>query len=101
MRVTQDEIDKINARMNFLGITNRTNYMCRMAIHGYVLNIDTLPLVEISTELSRIGNNVNQIAKRANETGSIYKNDVIEISNKLNNMEEKLAEITASFLVKI
>ena len=38
----------------------------------------------MNKELHSIGVNINQIAKRVNETGSIYEEDIKEIQERLN-----------------
>lgn len=45
--------------------------------------IDTIPILKVSAEISRVGNNINQIAKVANETGNIYLNDIKELQEKI------------------
>ena len=40
--------------------------------------------MEMNKELHSIGVNINQIAKRVNETGSIYEEDIKEIQERLN-----------------
>ena len=47
-----------------------------MAINGCVINTDYSELKARNYELHKIGVNINQIAKKANETGSIYAEDV-------------------------
>lgn len=68
--------------------------MCRMVIYGYMIEVDMMPLNNITTELSRIGNNINQLAKRANETGNIYYEDIEMIGNDLLEMKGYLKDFT-------
>ena len=46
-------------------------------------NTDTSDIKEFSKELQAIGRNVNQIAKRVNSTDSVYKEDIEEIRERL------------------
>ena len=46
----------------------------------------------IVKELSRIGQNVNQLAKIANETGSIYENDIEKIAEDAKDIKGYLRE---------
>lgn len=49
-------------------------------IHAYyVYDVDYEHLREYNTILARIGNNLNQIAKRMNATGNVYEADVKEV----------------------
>jgi len=47
------------------------------ALHVYDVNYEHLR--EYNTILSRIGNNLNQIAKRMNATGNVYEADIKEV----------------------
>ena len=41
--------------------------------------VDIEELRKLTTEFGRVGNNLNQIAKRMNATGNVYKADVNEV----------------------
>ena len=56
----------------------------KMAIDGLIIYTDTTNIKEMNKELHSIGVNINQIAKRVNETGSIYEEDIKEIQERLN-----------------
>ena len=47
----------------------------------YVLDMDVFR--EMSTNISRTSNNINQIAKRTNETNRIYEDDIKELKGEL------------------
>lgn len=90
LRVTEDELMKIRDRMEEAGISSLTAYLVRMAIHGYVIVMDLSDLKEILRLLQISGNNLNQYARKANETGSIYHEDIEELKN---NQKETLQEM--------
>lgn len=50
-----------------------------MLIDGYIILLDLQEVKAHTAQLQKIGVNVNQIAKRINETGRIYTNDMNEI----------------------
>lgn len=68
LRVTADELRQIHERMQEAGISSLTAYMIRMALHGYVIVMDLSDLKEVLRLLQISGNNLNQYAKKANET---------------------------------
>lgn len=86
-------------RMEEAGIQSMTAYLIRMALHGYVLSMDLSDLKEILRLLQRTGNNLNQYAKKANETGSIYHEDIEELKETqkeiLQEMRKVLDKLTA------
>lgn len=100
IRATPEELEKIMKRMEESGITSLTAYLLRMALYGYVIVMDLSDLKEILRLLQISGNNLNQYAKKANETGSIYESDVkdlqsgqAEIIGLLRELLEKLSGI--------
>lgn len=74
--VTEQERDLIEQRMAQIGTTNMSAYLRKIAIDGYVLKLDLPELKEMISLLRRSNNNLNQIAKRVNETGRIYDADI-------------------------
>lgn len=53
-----------------------TNYIKKMALNGYIINYELDVLNDFIYELNKIGVNINQIAKRVNETGSIHADEI-------------------------
>ena len=70
--VTEQERDLIEQRMAQIGTTNMSAYLRKIAIDGYVLKLNLPELKEMVSLLRRSSNNLNQIAKRVNETGRVY-----------------------------
>ena len=99
LRVTSEELRQIHERMQETGISSLTAYMIRMAIHGYVIKMDLSDLKELLRLMQIVGNNLNQYAKKANETGSIYHEDIEElrIAQKeiLQELRKVLEKVTA------
>ncbi|MGL4791268.1 MAG: plasmid mobilization protein [Anaerotignaceae bacterium] len=89
-RVDEQEYDLIKQKMKLMGLEDMGTYLRRMAIYGYMVEVDMEPLNKITVELSRIGNNVNQLAKRANETGNIYIHDINEVSHNIKKIKESI-----------
>jgi len=75
-RVTEQEQKQIERKMEQVGTNNLEAYLRKMAIDGYLLKLDLPEVRELIVQIRRYGNNLNQMAKRANETGSIYAKDV-------------------------
>ena len=99
IRVTPDELERIKERMEEAGITSMTAYLLRMALHGFVIVMDLSDLKEILRLLQISGNNLNQYAKKANETSSIYREDIEELKSNqkeiLQEMRKMLDKLTA------
>lgn len=76
IRVTPDERKRIEAKMKELGIRNMSAYIRKMSLDGLCVHLDLKDIREFTEQVSRIGNNLNQYARQANATGSIYEQDI-------------------------
>ena len=47
-------------------------YFRKIAIDGYIIQVDHADIKAMTAEIQKIGVNSNQIAKRVNATGSVY-----------------------------
>lgn len=81
--VTDEECRLIEKKMAQLPTKRIGAYLRKMAIDGLIIYTDTSNIKEFTKELQAIGRNVNQIAKRVNSTGSVYKEDIEEIRERL------------------
>ncbi len=98
VRVSAEEREKIEERMEQARIRNFNAYMLKMALNGYVIVLDFAELKEILRLLQIMGNNINQYAKKANETGSIYKEDIAEILENQNQLKAQMKEVVDRLL---
>ncbi len=96
-RVSPDEKEQIEKRMADLGIVNMAAYLRKMALDGYIVNLDIPELRELVSLMRRSGNNLNQIAKRINTTGRIYASDMEDMLQK----QEQLWEAVNTILLKL
>ncbi len=79
IRVTPEEYDLIRKKMQAADMRNMSLYMLKMALRGYVINLAWPNLKEVLRLQSIISNNLNQYARKANTTGSIYREDIEEL----------------------
>lgn len=91
--VDEDEMEHINHNMKRAGIKNKSDYIRQMCIFGKVVSYDDLYFRECLNELNRIGVNINQIAKVANRTDSIYAMDIQLLQKKYYSLSAAMEEI--------
>ena len=77
--LSEKEYRLIRDRMDAMRIRNMSAYLRKMAIDGYCVHLDLDGLREMTTLLKRCSNNLNQYAKKANQSGSIYKEDIEDL----------------------
>ena len=78
-RVTEAERDLILEKMKLVPTRNMAAYLRKIAIDGYIIQIDHADIKAMTAEIQKIGVNVNQIARRVNATGNAYQEDIEEI----------------------
>ena len=61
------------------GIANREAYIRKMVLDGYIVRLDLSDVRKMVQLLSNATSNLNQIAKRANETRNIYESDINDL----------------------
>ena len=81
--VTEEEKRLIDEKMAQLPTKRYGAYLRKMAIDGYIIQVDTTDIKEMTKALGSIGRNINQIAKRVNAGGGAYKADMREIQERL------------------
>ena len=82
-RVTEEERTLIEEKMKLVPTRNMEAYLRKMAIDGYIIQIDHSDIKAMTAEIQKIGVNINQIARRVNATGSTYEHDIAEIKGAL------------------
>ena len=80
--VTAEERALIEQKMAQLPTQRIGAYLRKMAIDGYIIYTDTTDIKAFTTELSAIGRNINQIAKKLNAGGSVYQAYIEEIRER-------------------
>jgi len=78
-KVSPEEKEVIDQKMALLGTSNLRGYLRKMAVDGYIVQLDMSNVVELVKLLRSISSNVNQIARRCNETRNLYAQDVEDL----------------------
>ena len=95
--MSADDIALIEKKMAEAGINNRGAYIRKMILDGYVIRIDFSDVREMVRLLRNATNNLNQVAKRSNETRSIYADDIADLQNNY----EKLWQSAEGIMAKL
>ena len=78
-KVSPEEKEMIERKMAELGTDNLRAYLRKMAVDGYIVHVDMSSVAEVVRLLRSISSNVNQIARRCNETRNLYADDVEDL----------------------
>lgn len=85
---SEQEAQFLDTKMKEAGIQNKSAYLRKMALDGYIIRKDYTELKSLIYELHRIGNNLNQMTKVANT----YGGDTIQLS-EIKTIEKDLDRI--------
>ena len=99
-KVSEKERELIGKRSEEVGIRNLSAYLRKMALNGYIIRLDIPTLRELVRLMHITANNVNQIARRANETRCIYAEDMqdlqrgyFQVWNGVRNVLQELSKL--------
>ena len=96
-KVSPEEKEMIDQKMALLGTTNLRAYLRKMAVDGYIVQLDMGSVVELVKLLRSISSNVNQIAKRCNSTHNLYAQDVEDLRQGYNEVWQGIHDLLKKF----
>lgn len=97
VRVTPQEHEHIKKKMALMKTNNFNAYARKMLIDGYVIEVDLSKYHELAGEVNKIGVNINQIARMANETRSVSPQQI----NRLQQEVEQIWQLLKSSLSEL
>ena len=92
---TSEELGRLHQRMAESGGRNRSSFIRKMVLDGYIVKLDMDEISEMIRLLRISSNNLNQIAKKINATGSVYGAEIAEMQVKQDEIWELAKEILA------
>lgn len=92
-RVSEEERRLIELRMEQAGMKNMRAFVVKQAIDGRIIHVELDSVREMIRLLSNATNNINQIARRVNETGNIYSDDIEDLRKRYDELWEQTREI--------
>lgn len=81
-RLSERENYLLKYKMNQAGIRNFSLYARHMLLSGITIHTDFSDLRNLIRELGKIGNNVNQLAHKANSSNSVVKEDFNQLKKE-------------------
>lgn len=97
VRLTEEEHRLLKEKMARIGVTNQEAFLRKMALDGLVIRLDLPELKQMISLLRYTSNNINQIAKRLNESSRAYDTDLAEILEK----QDRLWQLANDILMKL
>ena len=81
--LSDDEQYILEQKVKISGMKSKSAFLRRLILYGFVYDLDYSDLRDYNATLGKISGNLNQIAKRMNATGNVYKADVEEVKKMM------------------
>ncbi|HEL0245844.1 TPA: plasmid mobilization relaxosome protein MobC [Streptococcus equi subsp. zooepidemicus] len=91
IRLTPEENEQIKRAMEQMDAPSFQYYAKNQLVQGKLVQIDFLELKNLRVAVNRIGGNINQIAKHANENQAITPEELLHVLDLLSDLKEMVA----------
>ncbi|MBR1702584.1 MAG: MobC family plasmid mobilization relaxosome protein [Lachnospiraceae bacterium] len=95
--LSDDELVILKAKMREAQTNSISQFYRNLTLYSNIYYVEFDDIREMNTELGKIGNNINQIAKKMNENGNVYRDDVREVKER----QERIWQLLKSILSKL
>ena len=86
LRLSDDEYRILDGKTRLAKMRSKSAFIRQLIVEGIVYDVDYSYMRNYNYQLGKIGNNINQIAHRINETESIFKADIDEVKNQMSEL---------------
>lgn len=98
IRLSKVEKDMLERKMKLANCKNMSHYFRKCLLEKEIYNVDLEAFRDLNGLFSNATNNINQIAKRVNSTGIIYKDDINDIKKDIEKFSKQLMQIHSLLL---
>ena len=83
LMLSDDELEILNKKYELSGCKTLRQFIMKCVLEKDIFVLDMKVFKDMSTNIGRITGSINQIAKRVNSTGIIYKDDMNDLRKLL------------------
>ena len=98
IKLTEEEKALFDEKKRLAKCRNMSLFIRKCVLEKEIYQIDLEPFRNLQSLLSNATNNINQIAKRVNQTGIIYKDDINDIKKQIEHFSKELWQIHSILL---
>ena len=95
--LSDEEQEIINKKIEEAGIKNKSAYVRKMLCDGLIINVDLSIIKDHNSQISKIGNNLNQITKQLNGLNYISPEDMKRVEEMSKEIKKMQREILMNF----
>ena len=98
IKLTEEEKALFEEKRKLAKCRNMSYFIRKCVLEKEIYQVDLEPFRDLQGLLSNATSNINQIAKRVNSTGIIYKDDINDIKNQIEHFSKELWQIHSLLL---
>ena len=98
IKLTKEEKSLFEEKRKLAKCRNMSHFIRKCVLEKEIYQVDLKPFRDLQELLSNATNNINQIAKRVNSTGIIYKDDINDIKKQIEHFSKELWQIHSILL---
>lgn len=98
IKLTEEEKALFEEKRKLAKCRNMSHFIRKCVLEKEIYQVDLEPFRDLQGLLSNATNNINQIAKRVNSTGIIYKDDINDMKKQLEYFSKELWQIHSLLL---
>ena len=101
VRLTHEEKQIFENKLAMSKLKSMSFFIRKCVLEKEIFVVDMTPIMKIQQLLSNQANNINQIAKKINTNGVIYRNDIDYIKQLNENLSEEISKIQSLIIKKV
>ena len=98
INLTEGEKALFEEKRKLAKCRNMSHFIRKCVLEKEIYQVDLEPFRDLQGLLSNATNNINQIAKRVNSTGIIYKDDINDMKKQIEHFSKELWQIHSLLL---
>lgn len=91
MFLTQEEKNLFLKKMHLTNSKSMSHFIRKCVLEKAIYEIDCTPFLDLNWEISKIGTNINQVAKKANSIEKIEIEDIEKIKKDIASIKKKVS----------
>lgn len=98
--LNKEEKELFNEKMKLAKCRTMSHFIRKCVMEKEIYEVDLEPFRDLQGLLSNATNSLNQIAKRVNQTGIIYRDDIEDMRKSIEKFSKELWDIHSLLLKK-
>lgn len=98
IKLTEEEKEIFEKKMKLAGCKTMSHFLRKCVLEKEIYQVDLQPFADLQGLLYNATNNINQITKRVNSTGVIYREDINDMKKRIDHISKEIWSIHSLLL---